>query len=124
MRITKGQLKKIIAEEVRHAVRESMMSDVVSVEAQDEAMSGRAAAYDELAGALVDAGAENLDMALDMVAELDSTASMGPLGTHALDVASGGPAGELEAAWLNITDIDGTVDEATLAAALGRLGVA
>lgn len=86
-------------------------------------MAGRAGAYDELAGALADAGAETIDMALDMVAELDSTASMGPLGAHALDTASGGPGGELEAAWLNITDIDGMADEAMLVAALNRLGI-
>jgi hypothetical protein len=62
-------------------------------------------------------------MALDIIAELDSTASMGPLGAHALDTVSGGPGGELEAAWLNIMNIDRAVDEAMLASALSRLGV-
>lgn len=123
MRITKEQLKRIIAQEVSSVLRESVMSDMVSVEMQDEPLAARGAAYDDLAGALVDAGADSLDMALDMIAELDSTASMGPLGTHALGSAAGAPGGDLEAAWMNIADVDGTVDEAELAAALGRLGV-
>lgn len=123
MRVTKGQLKRIIAEEVQSVLRESMMSDMVSVDQQDAPLAARADAYDSLAAALVDAGADSIDMALDMIAELDSTASMGPLGSHAMSAAAGAPGGDLEATWMNVTDVDGNVDESMLADSLRRLGV-
>lgn len=122
MRITRTQLRRIIREVAGRALNERMMDDT-GIAAQDAILADRSEAYDALAAALVDAGATDLDSAMDMVDELDAEAGMGPLGAYSMSSRSGAPGGDLEAAYMNVVDgeASGAVDMSALEAALSRL---
>lgn len=122
MRITKTQLSSIIREEVTRALRERMMDDT-GIAMQDAILGDRMDAYDALAGALVDAGAMDIDSAMDIVDELAAEADMGPLGAYSMAGRGAAPGGDLETAYMNVVEGEpnGAVDMSALESALSRL---